>query len=127
MQPESIRLLRVVMLCGGLAAAQGCGFWRSVSNDRSETREARGNVVRLRKGDERRIVRVVRLDYPLLEGVEDAPEGPAAVVVNLGDFDEVEVYDVPRGLALTSVVAVLGLGAAVAAGVGIFYLSARRD
>ena len=85
-----------------------------------------GNTLRLRKADQRRVVRVVRVDYPLLEGVEDAPQGPAAVVLNLTDFDEVEVYDAPRGLALTSLATVLGLAVAGGAAVGIFFAAARR-
>ena len=47
-------------------------------------------------------MRVVRLAYPRIEGVEDSDKGPTAVVLDLTTFDEVEVYSYPRGVALTS-------------------------
>ena len=126
-QCGSLCLFRAVALCACFTAAYGCGFWRTVPNPGGTgTNIAQGNTLRLRKADQRRVVRVVRVDYPLLEGVEDAPQGPAAVVLNLTDFDEVEVYDAPRGLALTSLATVLGLAVAGGAAVGIFYAAARR-
>jgi hypothetical protein len=127
LQSGSLRSFGAVALCAGLVGAQGCGFWRTVENGAGQNRELRESTLRLRKADRERIVRVVRVDYPLLEGVEDAAEGPAVVVLDLRDFDEVEVYDVPRGLALTSVAAIAVFVVAAGAATGILYLSGSRD
>jgi hypothetical protein len=93
----------------------------------TERTMAEGNTLRPRKGDERRAVRVVRVSYPLVEGVEDAWEGPGAVVLNLTDFDEVEVFDAPRGIALTSVAAVLAFAAAAGAAIALALAAAPGD
>jgi hypothetical protein len=102
------------------ASGPGCGHWRTAKTVAGATPPvAVGDTLRLRRGDEHRTVRVVRLQYPRIEGVEDAPNGPAATVLDLTTFDEVAVYDFPRGVALTSLatVGVLLLVASVSAGI----------
>jgi hypothetical protein len=119
MGPQTVRSSRLLMLAAVVAVTQSaCGTWRTARFDHAGGAAA-GSTLRLRRGEERRTIRVVRVDYPLVEGVEDASDGPMAVVVDLTTFDEVEVYDYRRGVALTSlgVVGVLAAVAAVATGV----------
>jgi hypothetical protein len=114
------RFLTVVVL---IAATQpACGTWRTTRIEDDRGAATVGNTLRLRRGEERRTIRVVRVDYPLVEGVEDASKGPMAVVLDLTTFDEIEVYDYPRGVALSSL-AVVGVLAGIAAvGAGAAYV-----
>lgn len=119
------RLLLIVFLG---AVDLDCGTWRTTRVDEDRGAIAAGDTLRLRRGDVSRTVRVVRLQYPLIEAVEDAPAGPQAVVLDLTTFDEIEVYDYPRGVGLTSlaVVGVLAGIAALAGGVALLVCSANR-
>jgi hypothetical protein len=122
--PSSTRWATSLTLVAFVLAMQhGCGHWRSAHG--VEDLPAVGDTLRLRRGDEQRTVRVVRMQYPRVEGVEDAPQGPGAVVLDLTTFDEVEVYDYVRGVALTSL-ATAGVGALLfAASAGIYCASIK--
>ena len=121
--PRPIRCPSAWLALIALATASlaGCGHWRTTQLAAEPSRAESGTTLRLRRGDERRTVRVVRLAYPRVEGVEDGDKGPMAVVLDLTTFDEVEVYSYPRGVALTSL-GVVGIAAAAGAVVGAVFL-----
>jgi hypothetical protein len=134
---ETMRFAVAVLAAGTCA----CGFWRTIPDTRtadasatkcgSEVRAEEcagpageitpGDVLRLRNGSNERIVRVVHVAFPRLEGIEDASSGPQFVVLDLRRFDEVETYARGRGLAFSSIAlgvtlaAIAGLAGGIAA------------
>src|SRR5438067_6448596 len=118
--PASLALVAFVGAMQG-----GCGHWRTARVAEEQDLPVAGDTLRLRRGEDQRTVRVVRVQYPRVEGVEDARQGPVAVVLDLTTFDEVEVYDYARGVALTTLAAAGVMGLAVAASAGIYCASIK--
>lgn len=120
-RPTRRRSAFFALIAVAMASLAGCGHWRTTRIAEEHSAAEPGTTLRLRRGDERRTVRVVRLDYPRVDAVEDGAEGPMAVVLDLTTFDEVEVYSYPRGVALTSL-GLVGLAVAAGAVVGTVFL-----
>jgi len=120
-RPMRRRSAYLALIAVATASLAGCGHWRTTQIADEPSAAESGTILRLRRGDERRTVRVVRLAYPRVEGVEDRDKGPMAVVLDLTTFDEVEVYSYPRGVAMTSL-GLVGLAAAAGAVVGAVFL-----
>ena len=97
-----------------LYCCMGCGFWRTLPASPDANTISRGDTLQLHKGSSARTVRVIKIEPPWLEGVEDAPKGPAPVRLDLRDFDEVERYTFGRGVTLTTAL-VIGIAAAIGA------------
>jgi len=79
---------------------------------------SRGDTLRLHHGQDERTVRVSSVEFPWLEGVEDAPKGPVPVRLDLREFDKVETYTFGWGVALTTIV-VIGIIAPIT-GIAVF-------
>ena len=116
------RCLAISLCCVFAVEAAGCYQWKTIPKPQDESgMEWEGRQVKLRQGHVVRIVDVTRLAYPRLEGTEtDARGNPRSVVLDLRDFEEVQVFSSdPHKTALV----VLGVVAGVALLVGLYYLT----